>query len=275
MAAKKKSTRVRWLVLAGLAGAGVWVVRSRRTGSAGLLEEWPATPSSPTGSPANLTPATPGAATPPLGVELPAAAPSAEPGGDAPPADRETVVTPVDAGPDVRAPAVVAGAEAVALPVDEPPVAPPLDADADVRAAPSAAEPTPSAPTSLSGQALFSPPGGRAGPDPDLGAAEPAGSRPSPTPRRPRPAAAEPGFGHSPGSAPARPDGSAPGPEYTIKGNAGSMLFHRPDSPYYGRTKAQVWFRTATDARAAGFTEWVPKRQAEPSPTSEASDPRR
>ena len=41
------------------------------------------------------------------------------------------------------------------------------------------------------------------------------------------------------------------------------MLFHRPDSPYYARTRAEVWFRTATDARAAGFTEWTPKKRVE------------
>ncbi len=61
---------------------------------------------------------------------------------------------------------------------------------------------------------------------------------------------------------PAEPDGSAPGPEYTIKGNAESMLFHTPESPYYERTRAEVWFRDADEARAAGFTEWLPKRRA-------------
>jgi hypothetical protein len=65
-----------------------------------------------------------------------------------------------------------------------------------------------------------------------------------------------------PGAAAALPDGSAPGPDYTIKGNAGSMLFHLPSSPYYERTKPALWFRTAEDARAAGFTEWKPKRRA-------------
>jgi hypothetical protein len=61
---------------------------------------------------------------------------------------------------------------------------------------------------------------------------------------------------------PAGPDGSAPGPEYTIKGNADSMLFHPPASPYYKRTRAEVWFRDADEARAAGFTEWTPKKRA-------------
>jgi hypothetical protein len=64
------------------------------------------------------------------------------------------------------------------------------------------------------------------------------------------------------GAAASSPDGSPPGPEYTIKGNRASMLFHAPTSPYYSRTKADMWFRSAEDARAAGFTEWVPKRRA-------------
>ncbi len=52
------------------------------------------------------------------------------------------------------------------------------------------------------------------------------------------------------------PDGEAPAPEFTVKGNAESMLFHTPDSPHYERTRAEVWFRTADEAVAAGFTEW-------------------
>ena len=49
-------------------------------------------------------------------------------------------------------------------------------------------------------------------------------------------------------------DGSAPSDEFTIKGNAGSMLYHPPSSPFYGRTKAEVWFTTAEAAEAAGFS---------------------
>jgi hypothetical protein len=72
----------------------------------------------------------------------------------------------------------------------------------------------------------------------------------------PAPGAIEP-FG--PGSAAPRPDGSSPGPEYTIKGNAQSKMFHPPTSPYYGRTRAEVWFRTAADAEAAGFRPYRPR----------------
>jgi hypothetical protein len=45
-----------------------------------------------------------------------------------------------------------------------------------------------------------------------------------------------------------------------IKGNAYSMLFHTESSPYYGRTKAEVWFRTEEEATAAGFTKWTRRR---------------
>jgi hypothetical protein len=54
---------------------------------------------------------------------------------------------------------------------------------------------------------------------------------------------------------------------FTIKGNAQSMLFHTPDSPYYGRTKAEVWFRTEAAAEQAGFTKYArkPRKSARPS----------
>ena len=44
-----------------------------------------------------------------------------------------------------------------------------------------------------------------------------------------------------------QPDG------FPIKGNADSMLYHPPESPFYGRTNAEVWFATAEAAEAAGF----------------------
>lgn len=60
---------------------------------------------------------------------------------------------------------------------------------------------------------------------------------------------------------PPLPDGSAPGPRYTIKGNTSSRLFHPPSSPYYSRTKAEVWFRTDDDAVAAGFSPYRSRRR--------------
>ena len=65
-------------------------------------------------------------------------------------------------------------------------------------------------------------------------------------------AAAEGEFG--PDSAPANEDGSAP-EGFEIKGNKGSMKFHAPSSPWYSRTNAEVWFRTAEAAEAAGFVD--------------------
>lgn len=78
---------------------------------------------------------------------------------------------------------------------------------------------------------------------------------PSPRPRRASQLRTPPS-----GSVSSRADGSPPGPEYTIKVNAGSKLFHPPHSPYYRRTRADFWFRSAEEARAAGFTEWTPKK---------------
>lgn len=58
------------------------------------------------------------------------------------------------------------------------------------------------------------------------------------------------------GSAAPLADGSAP-EGFTIKGNKDSMKFHSVDSPWYGRTKAEVWFATEEAAKAAGFVNAV------------------
>jgi hypothetical protein len=55
------------------------------------------------------------------------------------------------------------------------------------------------------------------------------------------------------------PDSAAPletgeAPEgFDIKGNKTSKKFHAPTSPWYDRTNAEVWFRTAEAAEKAGF----------------------
>jgi large subunit ribosomal protein L17 len=49
-------------------------------------------------------------------------------------------------------------------------------------------------------------------------------------------------------------DGEAPEGFY-VKGNADSMRYHTPASPWYEQTKAEVYFRTAEAAESAGFTE--------------------
>ena len=71
------------------------------------------------------------------------------------------------------------------------------------------------------------------------------------------------------GSALPLDDGSAP-EGYTIKGNADSMLYHTPDSPYYGRTVAEVWFDTVDNAEAAGFS--LPPSLADDAASEEESN---
>jgi small subunit ribosomal protein S16 len=65
-------------------------------------------------------------------------------------------------------------------------------------------------------------------------------------------AAADGGYG--PDSAAPHPDGS--GPEgFDVKGNKDSMKYHEPDGQWYAATVAEVWFRTAEAAQAAGFVK--------------------
>jgi len=52
---------------------------------------------------------------------------------------------------------------------------------------------------------------------------------------------------HAPLDDNAQPEG------YAIKGNADSMLYHLPGTPFYDRTVAEIWFDTAENAEAAGF----------------------
>jgi len=62
------------------------------------------------------------------------------------------------------------------------------------------------------------------------------------------------------GSALADDDGQGPA-GYDIKGNAGSMLFHTPESPSYGECTPEVFFESEDAARAAGFAHWDRKRR--------------
>lgn len=48
--------------------------------------------------------------------------------------------------------------------------------------------------------------------------------------------------------------GDNPPAGFDIKGNEDSMKFHTPESPYYERTVAEVWFSSVAAAEAAGFT---------------------
>jgi outer membrane biosynthesis protein TonB len=219
--------RVRWVVLVALLGGGAWVVRSRRMAAA-EQDPWPAPR-----PPADPWPARQDA-------EKPAVAPVVA-----------VVPEPGPAAPEPEPP--VPAPEPEPVPAPEPP-APELEPLAPEPEA-VAPELEPSAPEPETTNPLFAPV--VAGDLPPING-EASLPRPSPTPRPRRVVAAR---DYGPGSAAPLPDGSAPGPAYTIKGNAGSMLFHSPSSPYYERTRAEVWFQTVTDARAAGFTEWVPRKR--------------
>lgn len=56
---------------------------------------------------------------------------------------------------------------------------------------------------------------------------------------------------------------------FPIKGNAESKLYHNTDSPFYGRTKAEVWFATEAAAEAAGFSKPESQRKKEESVAAE------
>ncbi|MFW6598827.1 50S ribosomal protein L17 [Propionibacteriaceae bacterium Y2011] len=51
--------------------------------------------------------------------------------------------------------------------------------------------------------------------------------------------------------------GEEPPAGFDVKGNEDSMKFHTPESPWYGRTIAEVWFTSAEAAEAAGFVNAV------------------
>ncbi len=54
------------------------------------------------------------------------------------------------------------------------------------------------------------------------------------------------------GSASSNPDGSGPA-EYTVKGDAGTMVYYEEGHGDYEQAKADVWFESAAHAEAAGF----------------------
>jgi len=57
---------------------------------------------------------------------------------------------------------------------------------------------------------------------------------------------------------------------FPVKGNDESKLYHNEDSPFYGRTKAEVWFADDAAAEAAGFSK--PESQLEKEAEADASD---
>ena len=57
--------------------------------------------------------------------------------------------------------------------------------------------------------------------------------------------------------------GDNPPAGFDIKGNADSGKFHTPESPWYGRTKAEIWFDSVEAAEAAGFVNAVANNSEE------------
>ncbi|GAA1398264.1 hypothetical protein GCM10009613_52260 [Pseudonocardia kongjuensis] len=58
------------------------------------------------------------------------------------------------------------------------------------------------------------------------------------------------------GSVLAPEDGSEPPDTHRVKVHSGSRRFHTTDSPYYVRTRADLYFESESGARAAGFIAW-------------------
>jgi len=54
--------------------------------------------------------------------------------------------------------------------------------------------------------------------------------------------------------------GENPPEGYDIKGNADSVKYHTVESPWYGRTIAEVWFNSTEAAEAAGFVAAVAEK---------------
>lgn len=73
-----------------------------------------------------------------------------------------------------------------------------------------------------------------------------------------------PAGGHAPLDDGGQPEG------FPIKGNADSMLYHLPDTAFYDRTIAEVWFDTAESAEAAGYQ--LPPSQRDDSEGADAAD---
>jgi large subunit ribosomal protein L4 len=57
--------------------------------------------------------------------------------------------------------------------------------------------------------------------------------------------------------------GDNPPAGFDIKGSKGSGKYHTPDSPWYARTKAEVWFNSAEAAEAAGYVPAVANNSEE------------
>ena len=82
--------------------------------------------------------------------------------------------------------------------------------------------------------------------------AVPKADKPAAEPKADKPAAEAAASPHGEGShAPIEGDEMPDG--FPIKGNASSKLYHLPETSFYNRTVAEVWFATEEAAKSAGF----------------------
>ena len=167
-------------------------------------------------------------------------------------ADREARLTASKTKPEA-APAAEAPADEAPAPEAAPAAEAPADEAPAPEAAPAAEAPAEEAPAADEAPAPEAAPAAEAAPV----AEAPADEAPA--------AAAEAPYGegsHAPLDSGEQPDG------YPIKGNAGSLLYHGTDSPFYGRTKAEVWFATEAAAEAAGFSKPASQQTSDDKPQS-------
>ena len=92
--------------------------------------------------------------------------------------------------------------------------------------------------------------------DPVVATEEPKADKPA------KPAKTEAAEGEFANSAVALEDGSAPA-GYEIKAKTDSKKYHAPGGRWYDNTAADIWFKTAADAEAAGFVEAGSKASTE------------
>ena len=96
---------------------------------------------------------------------------------------------------------------------------------------------------------------------------EPEPSEPEPEPSAPEP---EPEPLPESESEP-EPDDDRPSSEHVVKAKTRSKIYHAPGTPAYARTRADVWFRSAAEAEAAGYRP--PKNVAQASASSSVDGP--
>lgn len=250
--------RLKMLVLLCAGVAAAWLLRTRIRERRGVDDQWrylPAAPRPiPTATPASAavtTGASSSAAPNPVTTEP--VNPTAGPG-----------TGPVTAMPPAPAPSDIPAPQAATEPEPEPTSGHPVTPAATTLAPthPDAGEPTPLTPAApqpappepILGQPADAPQRARSDGVPA------ASAQASVTPVTPVTPAARADAPFGPGSVRAQSDGSSPDPAYVVKGKTATKAFYTPAAAYYTRTRADVWFRTADDARAAGFTERAPRR---------------